>query len=324
MRRIKLVTRRSHLALVHAGMPVVPLLAVRPGADDMHFSLEIITTDTSGDRGKSAQFHALVDITPSATNLKNAWFGEIDEAIANGMGDIGIHSAKDVPPEINAGTRLYPIMERDDPRDVFISRHGIPFRDLPTGACIGTSSTRRRAQLLMLRPDLTFPPEYKGNVTTRIGYETMDRRGVDGVVLAAAGVARLGRLVPQHLLDSREFFAVDDMLPCVNQAIIVAQCRREDEMVCGLIEQRLVLPDTAIVWQAERAALEAMNADCANPLALHATRNGGRLNLLGRAYSLDGRQMVEESASAALADADALGRALGARLLEKIVQKALW
>ena len=324
MRRIKLVTRRSHLALAHAAMPVIPLLAVRPGPDDMHFSLEIITTDTSGDRGKSAQFHAVVDVTPSLTNLKNAWFAEIDQAIANGIGDIGIHSAKDVPPEIHAATRLYPIMERDDPRDVFISRHGVAFRDLPKGACIGTSSTRRRAQLKMLRPDLTFPREYKGNVTTRISYETMDARGVDGVVLAAAGVARLGRLVPARQLAMREYFSVEEMLPCVNQAIIVAQCRRDDAQVCGLIEQRLVHAGTALVWAAERAALEAMNADCANPLAIYATRSGDSLTLLGRAYAMDGSMMVEEIASAPLADAHAMGRMLGTKLLEQIERAALW
>lgn len=324
MRRIKLVTRRSHLALAHVAMSVTPLLAARSKGEDEPFSLEILTTDTSGDRGKAESFRAIVDVGPGASNLKNAWFGEIDQALADGIGDIGVHSAKDVPPEINAATMLYPILERDDPRDVFISRRGIRFADLPKGACIGTNSARRRAQLLHLRPDLTFPAEYKGNVTTRISFETMDKRGVDGVVLAAAGVARLGRLVPDAILAAREFFSVEDMLPCVNQAIIVGQCRRGDSFVRRLIEERLVQAETALVWQAERAALEAMNADCAKPLAIHAAREGGRLSLIGRAYAPDGKAMVEERAAASSADADAMGRELGAKLLERIRRTSLW
>lgn len=323
MRTIRIVTRRSHLALVQATMPIIPLLATRAGETQSEFSLQITGTDTSGDKGKSSEYRAITELKDQPKNEKSKWFAQVDAAIARDLGDIGVHSAKDVPPEIDPHTVLFPILGRDDPRDVFISRHGVSFANLPKGARLGTVSTRRRAQIKRLRPDITFA-DYRGNVPTRVSNQHMDKYGVDGVVLAAAGIDRLGKIIPDSVLERREYFSLDQILPCVNQAIVVAQCRKSDDQVVSLIKERLVQPDTMVTWLAERIALETMNADCSKPLAIHATQEGSLVRLQARAFSDDGSLTVVEDATGPIEDAENLGRSVGARMLKGISSKGLW
>lgn len=322
MRTLQFLTRRSHLALVQAMMPIIPLLAIKPNETQSGFAIAIVPTDTTGDRGKSSEFRPIVQVQ-APSNAKADWFAEIDEAVAAGIGDIGVHSAKDIPPEIHPATCLFPILERGDPRDVFVSRDGRKLRDLPQGAVIGTNSTRRRSQLARIRPDLQFVA-YSGNVMTRISSETMDSRKVDGILLALTGIQRLGALIPAEIFGRLDILDLDEMTPCVNQAIVAVQCRRDDEQVCDLVRERLVFTATNTVWRAERAVLEAMNADCKKPLAIHATSDSTQVSLVAKAFSPDGTRLLERRLSCGEGEVEGAGRDLGHALKADIAQERIW
>jgi hydroxymethylbilane synthase len=288
-------------------------------------SYEIVPTDAVGDKGKFTDFNDAIGRSASRpANQKSAWFDDIDAAVASGVADIGVHSAKDIPTQIHPATILFPVLQRQDPRDVFVSRHGVAFENLPNGAKIGTGSSRRRAQLKRLRADLTFPDDYKGNVTTRVRFSNMDSHTVAGVVVAAAGLTRLESEIPREVHDNARPFPIHSMVPCANQGIIVIQCRRDDRDLCNAIQERLVSQDTFDVWTAERAALESANADCTKPIGIFAHLEGSSIQVIARALSEDGAKTVEASRSGPCHDAASVGRDVGRRLLEQIQKEKLW
>jgi hydroxymethylbilane synthase len=227
------------------------------------------------------------------------------EALSAGEVDLAVHSAKDLPAGPAAGLRLAAVPVRDDPRDALIARDGAKLADLPAGARIGTGSPRRAAQLLGLRADLRCVP-IRGNAGTRLA-KVSDGQ-LDAVVLAYAGLARIG-----HLAAVTQVFEPDEMLPAPGQGALAVECRDGDDELAALLA---TISDEASMAAtvAERSLLEALQAGCSAPVGAYAAGNG-QLRMQAAVLSADGARALRAHGSAALADARALGRDLAAELL---------
>jgi hydroxymethylbilane synthase len=318
-KRLRVITRRSDLALLQTSLIINPLLCSRLGSKDI--SIEIIPNDTIGDVGKSAI--AIGVSSSDQANNKKKWVKDLENAVLANVADVAIHSAKDYPSDVTAGTILIPILAREDPRDVFVSLDQRDFFDLPTGSRIGTKSKRRQAQVRSLRPDLE-PVEYTGNVMTRLRYEEMTKKNVAGIVLANAGLTRLGVLA-QTILDGRtvRIFSIGEMLPASNQGILLAQCRAADDETITLM-MGLSVPQTTAMWTAERAVLDALGADCERPLAVNAICDGNAIAVQAIAVATRGPAVIEKSASGTMQVATQLGNDLGLILKDEIDRSQLW
>jgi hydroxymethylbilane synthase len=213
---------------------------------------------------------------------------------------------KDVPTEFPEGLGLYCITEREDPRDAVIS-NGVKFTDLPKGAKIGTSALRRQAQLLKSRPDLEMVI-IRGNVETRM--KKLETEGLDAVILAAAGLKRLG-----FADQVSEYLSADFSIPAIGQGALGIECRLDNEEVKAAIDF-FNHPDTAHAVRAERALLWRCEGGCQVPIAAHGTVNGSELTLVGFIASVDGKTSVRDSISGPADQAEKLGIALAERLLE--------
>ncbi len=243
----------------------------------------------------------------------------------DGRTDLSVHSAKDMPTEIPEGLALVAFTEREDVHDVFVAGGGSDpaelgdaarprsLADLGSGARVGSSSLRRRSQLLALRPDLDLV-DIRGNVQTRL--RKVEEQDMAGTLLAAAGLARLEQ--PELAAFA---FAFEEMLPAVGQGSLAVEARAGDERGARLVEPR-VHPATALAVQAERSLMHALQGGCQVPIAAYAELTdgeggGGRGTLRLRAFvgSLDGRQAVRDELSGDPADPEGLGRRLAERLL---------
>lgn len=268
-----------------------------------------IVIQTTGDRE--------LDIPLPALGGKGAFTEELEAALRDGRIDFAVHSLKDLPVDDVPGIMVAAILSRDDARDVVITRSATPLAGLPAGAVVGTSSNRRMAQIAAARPDVVIRP-LRGNVDTRVK-KALDGE-YDAIVIAAAGVARLG--LSEHIT---EYLSFEQMLPAPGQGALAVQCRADDDQVRTLL---MVLDDPAarVPTTAERAFLAALGGGCAAPIAALGESFEGegrrRLRLQGLVASLDGRQVVRVTAEgewnggAALAQ-DLAGRitALGGRAL---------
>ena len=220
---------------------------------------------------------------------KGLFTAELDRALLRNEIDVAVHSLKDLPTQLTGGLTIVPVLERDDPRDVLISRDGQTLVELPPGATVGTSSYRRQSQLLALRPDLNVRP-IRGNVPTRIA--KLKSESYDAVVLAAAGV---GRLDCQAMITER--LSLENMLPAPGQAIIAATCRADDletvSMLTAISDRQ-----TTDCATAERTFLSALGGGCSAPIAAYArfeaAHSEAKLTLTGRVASIDGRQLITE------------------------------
>ena len=263
---LRLATRRSALALVQARAAAAQIAA-------HHGSLQVeeLLITTSGDRFRD---RPLQDIGGKGLFLK-----EIEQALLDGRADIAIHSMKDVPVDLAPGLTMAALPERADPRDVLVSRTGGTVANLPRAAQVGTSSLRRRVQLLALREDLNVVP-LRGNVDTRLA--KVDRGDVDATVLAAAGLHRLGLTErATELLEPTHF------LPAVGQGALGIECRSDDDRVLELLAAMDHLP-TRICVTAERAFMEAVEGSCRMPVAAHCIRQGEQLWIRGMLAEEDG------------------------------------
>lgn len=290
---IRLGTRGSPLALAQARL-VADRLRAR-GAD-----VEMVSIRTEGDR--------LVEARLAALGGKGLFVRELEEALLAGRIDVAVHSLKDLPAELPARLCLAAFLERGDPRDVLVTRRGGGLEDLRPRAVVGTSSLRRRALALALRPDLVLEA-LRGNVDTRL--RKLEGGGWDGVILAAAGLARLG-LAPRHArpLDAALF------VPAVGQGILGIEARRDDAATRRLVGALDHLPTRACA-AAERAYLGRLGASCNTPMAAHATLDGDRLTMTAVVASEDGRRLLRGDASGAPGDAEAVGRRLAESLLAR-------
>jgi hydroxymethylbilane synthase len=260
-------------------------------------AVEIVTIRTTGDR---VQDRRLAEI-----GGKGLFSKEIDEALLSCRIDLAVHSLKDLETFLSDGIEIAGVLPRDDPRDAFLSRSGAALAALPAGAVIGTSSLRRQAQLLRLRPDLRVVP-FRGNADSRI--RKLEMGEVDATLLALCGLERLGLA---HR--AAEILACDVMLPAVGQGALAVTCRAGDG-AAKLLLGPLHDPATAACVGAERAMLAALDGSCRTPIAGLATLDGGRLTLDGLLLSPDGSAELRASRTGPISDAEALGRDLGEEL----------
>jgi len=291
---LRLGTRGSPLALAQAHM-VRQSLAKAHGFDPEQIAIEAIRT--SGDR---IQDRPLADV-----GGKGLFTKEIEEALAAGAIDLAVHSSKDMPTVLPPGLVLSAFMEREDPRDVFISRKAKSIADLPRGATVGTASLRRQAMMKRQRPDLTIVP-LRGNVETRL--RKLGEGVADATVLALAGLKRLGLAdAATAVLDVNEF------LPAVGQGAIGIETRADDARTCELLAA-INHADTFSALAAERAFLAVLDGSCRTPIGGHATISGGRLRFRGMVVKPDGSEAFEVTREGDVRDAEQLGADAGAEL----------
>jgi hydroxymethylbilane synthase len=229
---------------------------------------------------------------------KSRWTGALERALLDGEIDIAVHSAKDVPGELAAGTSIVAVPPREDPRDVVVG-------SLPRGARVGTSSLRRRAQLLAWRPDLEVV-ELRGNVDTRL--RKLEAGEVDATLLALAGLKRLGLAdKATALLDAQEF------LPAVGQGAITIEARVDDGATRALLA-KVDHADTSVALACERAFLAVLDGSCRTPIAGHAVLTADAISFRGMILRPDGSEAFETSRAGSRRDATALGADAGAEL----------
>ena len=252
--KIVIGTRGSKLALWQAEWVKAALMELNPGLE-----VELNKIKTTGDK--------ILDVPLAKVGGKGLFVKEIEEALLRNEADLAVHSMKDVPTEFPDGLHLAVIREREDPRDAFITAIQNSnftfqnFRELPQGARVGTSSLRRSCQLLSIRPDLKIE-QLRGNLDTRL--RKLDEGRFDAIILAAAGVKRLGwgeRIT--------EILSPEVSLPAIGQGAVGIECRTDDEFINKLIAP-LNHPDTAVCVRAERALLKKLEGGCQVPIAAYA------------------------------------------------------
>ena len=253
---IIIATRESRLALWQAEY-VRDLLKSCFG-----LSVDLLGMTTRGDE--------ILDRTLSKVGGKGLFVKELETALEEGRAQLAVHSLKDVPMDLPEGFELAAVLEREDPRDAFVSNTHLSLADLPQGAKVGTSSLRRVVQLRALRPDLLVEP-LRGNLDTRL--RKLDEGQYDAIVLAAAGLKRLG--MASRI---RSEFATDQMLPCAGQGALGLEVRSDATALRAKLATLVHMP-TALAVQAERAVSRALGGSCSMPLAAHAVWLDGALSL---------------------------------------------
>jgi hydroxymethylbilane synthase len=288
---IRIATRRSPLARWQAHHVAALLRAREPGLE-----VRLHEVVTKGDR--------ILEVPLARVGGKGLFVKEIEDALRLGRAEVAVHSMKDLPAVLAEGLAVGAVPEREDPRDALCSK-GAHLADLPRGARVGTSSLRRAAQLKALRPDLRIET-VRGNVETRL--RKIDQ-GLDAVVLAYAGLRRLG------LADrATQVFPPEQMLPAVGQGALAIEASQADAATMARLRP-LEDPATRQRIEAERALLRRLEGGCQVPIAAHAVLAAGRLTLRALVASLDGTRVVRGERSGAGSDAAALGEALGDELL---------
>jgi len=290
MKTIRIGTRGSSLALVQAGLVRQALNQILPD-----FCLEIVPIQTSGD--------IFNDVPLDTIGGKGVFVKDIEKSLFDGSIDIAVHSLKDMQARLPEGLSISAFMLREDPRDMLFSQQMFTLTSLPKGASIGTSSLRRKCQLMALRPDVHIE-NIRGNVPTRL---KKAGSSVDAVVLAAAGVKRLG-LPPGVPID------VQSMIPSPGQGIIAVESRLEDQELLGVLKQ-LDHEATRICAQAERNFLAFLGADCHFPVAAHARIDNNGIFINGMIGSSDGTTLKSMSM---LGEGPLVGDNLARCIMEKL------
>lgn len=291
-RPLRIGTRGSPMALAQTGMVRDRIVAANPGLET-----EIVVITTVADK--------VLDRPLSEIGGKGLFTKELEQALFADQIDVAVHSMKDVETWLPEGLVIACILERDDPRDAFLSPHAAGFADLPEGARIGTSSLRRGAQVLMRRPDLKIVP-LRGNANTRM--RKLESGECDATLLALAGLQRLG-------LEgmARSVLSVDEMLPAVAQGALGIECREADADVRALLAP-VACARTTIAIAAERALLAELDGSCRTPIAALARIDGETLRLDGLLFLPDGSAHWGVSRTGPVSDAEGIGREAGADL----------
>jgi hydroxymethylbilane synthase len=291
-RPFRLGTRSSPLARAQAAEVVAAIRAQSPGVEP-----ELVMLGTQGDRDKAS---------PLSSMERGMFVREIDQALLDGQVDAAVHSAKDLPADPVDGLTIGAIFKRRDPRDVLVNRWNATLADLPARARLGTGSPRRIALLGSLRPDVEAVP-IRGNVGTRLSKVGSD--GYDGVVVAAAGLLRLG------LSDQiTEYLDPSVFTPDVGQGALILQVRSDDRSAAE-VTAMADHPETSTAVLAERAFLRTIGGGCAVPVAAYGRVIDGRLTIRAMAASPDGTQVYRESGESDISDPEATGTALAEKLL---------
>jgi hydroxymethylbilane synthase len=287
---LRLGTRRSALAMAQAHLVANAIQALTGGP------VELIEITTHGD--VSAEPLARIGGT-------GVFVSALRDAVLSGGVDLAVHSYKDLPTAPARGLVIAAVPAREDPRDVLVARDGRKLADLPAGAVVGTGSPRRAAQLRATRPDLDIRP-IRGNVDTRI--RLVSSGDVDAVVLARAGLARLGRLD-----EVAQVLDVDEMLPAPAQGALAVECASGTDLAAHLAE--LDDPASRAAVEAERAVLAALEAGCSAPVGAYAEATDSEIFLRATVVSTDGAVRVRMSTTGPVADPRGLGRSLAAMML---------
>lgn len=291
--RLRLGTRKSLLAVTQSTWVKECVESAHPGLE-----IELVRITTKGDR--------ITDVPLAQVGGKGLFVKEIEDALLGGQADFAVHSLKDVPTELPEGLEVTVFPEREDPRDAFISRTGSPLAVLASGARVGTSSLRRITQLRALRPDLDVV-SLRGNLDTRL--RKLDAGEFDGIILAAAGLRRLGMA---HRIT--EYLDPSVMLPAVGQGALAVEFRSADNVTRGVL-QPLHHPATAICVAAERSFLARLEGGCQVPIGAHARLSGDRLVLDGMVGDERGTRIIRMTREGSPLDAVSLGRDLGDGIL---------
>jgi len=290
---LKIGTRGSKLALWQANWVKSELEKAHPG-----IGIELVIIKTKGDK--------IQDVPLAKVGGKGLFVKEIEEALLDGRIDLAVHSMKDMPGDIPPGLCIGPVPEREIPVDVLISGNGLKLAELEKGAAIGTSSLRRAAQLLHLRPDIDIVP-LRGNLDTRL--RKLDEGRMDAIVLAAAGVRRLG-------LEKRvaEYLDPACMLPAVAQGALCIEIRESDPQTDNIVSV-LNHPETRAIVLGERAFLHRLEGSCQIPVAGYGTLENGQFSIQGLVANLDGTVVLRER----LAGRADRTRELGIELADKLL-----
>ncbi len=292
MRKIRIGTRGSKLALWQTDYVVDKLLEL-----DERLDIEKVTIKTTGDK--------FLDMALSRIGDKGLFTKEIEKELLKGTIDLAVHSMKDMPTRITEGLAIGAVLPRENPKDVLLSREGQKLAALPVGAAVGTSSLRRRAQLLATRPDLNIV-DLRGNIDTRI--RRLQNGELDAIVVAAAGVIRLGyeRMVAEEL----------EFLPAVGQGAIVVEIRDDDPDIRELVE-KLDDRSTRLAITAERAFLAVLEGGCQIPVGCLGSVKDDLLTLEGLVSDLEGKRVFRSRLSGPADEPEELGRKLARELMSQ-------
>ena len=293
MNTLKIATRQSPLALWQAEHIRERLELLHPG-----LKVELVTFVTQGDK--------ILDTPLAKIGGKGLFVKELEAALLDGRADLAVHSMKDVPMQLPQGLSLAVTCEREDPFDAFVSNQFESFEALPQGARLGTSSLRRKCQILKQRPDLDVI-DLRGNVGTRLS--KLDEGQYDAIILASAGLKRLGLQAR-----IRHTLVPEVSLPAVGQGALGLECRTDDQRVLDLILP-LMHAETDACVRAERAFNAYLEGGCQVPIAGYATLTETGLSMEGRVGSVDGQTLLKAVVKGPADDAEALGVVLAQELL---------
>ena len=296
MSLLKIATRQSPLALWQAEYIKSRLEAQHPD-----LTVELVTFVTQGDK--------ILDTPLAKIGGKGLFVKELEAALLDGRADLAVHSMKDVPMQLPEGLSLPIICEREDPLDAFVSNQYAHFDDLPLGAKVGTSSLRRKSQILKARPDLEII-DLRGNVGTRLG--KLDTGLYDAIILASAGLKRLG--LSERI---RHTLNPNLSLPAVGQGALGLECRSQDQRVLDLIAF-LAHSETSYCVRAERAFNAHLEGGCQVPIAAFAQLDGNNtLTIEGRVGEPQGKKLLVAKRTGQVQDAEIIGVELAEELLSQ-------
>lgn len=302
MRKIIIGTRGSKLALWQTEFVKKKLVEIFP---EVEFEIKIIKT--KGDK--------ILDSPLSKIGDKGIFTREIEIELLNGEIDLAVHSLKDLPTKLPDGLTIGAVTEREDARDVLISKDNLSLYNLPQNAVIATGSLRRRAQLLHFRPDFKFV-DLRGNIDTR--FKKFDESNWDGMVLAFAGVNRMN-----YTNKISQLIPTDLILPAVGQGAIAIEVREDDHKILDMIE-KINHKETELATKAERALLKRLEGGCQIPIGAFAFVSNGRIKLSAMISNFSGTFMVRDSIEGNVdGDVEKIGFELAERLLEQGADKIL-
>ncbi len=291
MRKIRIGTRASRLALWQAEFVAARLKDFFPT-----LTVELVKVHTTGDK--------ILDAPLAKIGGKGLFTKELELQLAAGAIDLAVHSLKDVPTDLPDGFRIAAITKRAQPFDAFVSNRFANFDALPKNSIVGTSSLRRAAQVLSLRPDLRIK-NLRGNVETRL--KKLDAGDFDAIILAAAGLERLG-------FASRIGALMTELIPAAGQGALAIETRANDDETFQAV-QRLNDAETCAAAQVEREFLREVGGSCQIPVGVFAAVDGGQMTVRALIASTDGLRVVKASEVVPLAAVDGLGKKIAARLL---------
>ena len=296
MQRLIIATRGSALALWQAEHTKARIAAIAP-----ELAIEFNVIKTSGDK--------ILDVPLAKVGGKGLFVKEIEQALLDREADLAVHSMKDVPAELAPGLELVAVSSREVPWDALCARSTVTLDSLPRGARVGTSSMRRQCQLLARRSDLAISM-LRGNVPTRL--RKLDEGEFDAIVLAAAGLTRLGlaHRITQEL-------PLELSIPAVAQGVLGFEARAGDGEVIDLVRRAVHDPDEEYRVRAERTFLARMGGSCQTPLAAHATLSDGKLHVIGMCGMPDGSRILRAEQSGIARLAPQLGVLLAEDLLKQ-------